>query len=142
MGHRMTEEEWRAFVSAGTRTGKLATTRADGTPHVAPVWFLLDGDDVVFNTGKETVKGRNITRDGRVALCVDDDRPPFAYVVLRGRAEVSEEPGPLREWATRLAARYMGEDVAEEFGARNGVPGELLVRVRIDKVLAESGVAD
>ncbi|MET9875212.1 PPOX class F420-dependent oxidoreductase [Actinacidiphila glaucinigra] len=142
MGHRMTEEEWRAFVSAGTRTGKLATTRADGTPHVAPVWFLLDGDDVVFNTGKATVKGRNITRDGRVALCVDDDRPPFAYVVLQGRAEVSEEPGPLREWATRIAARYMGEDVAEEFGARNGVPGELLVRVRIDKVLAESGVAD
>ncbi|MEU1539359.1 PPOX class F420-dependent oxidoreductase [Actinacidiphila glaucinigra] len=142
MGHRMTEEEWRAFVSAGTRTGKLATTRADGTPHVAPVWFLLDGDDIVFNTGKATVKGRNITRDGRVALCVDDDRPPFAYVVLQGRAEVSEEPGPLREWATRIAARYMGEDVAEEFGARNGVPGELLVRVRIGKVLAESGVAD
>ncbi|MDX2852040.1 PPOX class F420-dependent oxidoreductase [Actinacidiphila glaucinigra] len=142
MGHRMTEEEWRAFVSAGTRTGKLATTRADGTPHVAPVWFLLDGDDIVFNTGRATVKGRNITRDGRVALCVDDDRPPFAYVVLQGRAEVSEEPGPLREWATRIAARYMGEDVAEEFGARNGVPGELLVRVRIGKVLAESGVAD
>lgn len=142
MGHRMTEEEWRAFVSAGTRTGKLATTRADGAPHVAPVWFLLDGDDIVFNTGKATVKGHNITRDGRVALCVDDDRPPFAYVVLQGRAEVSEEPGPLREWATRLAARYMGEDVAEAFGARNGVPGELLVRVRIDKVLAESGVAD
>lgn len=142
MGHRMTEEEWRAFVSAGTRTGKLATTRADGTPHVAPIWFVLDGDDVVFNTGKETVKGRNITRDGRVALCVDDDRPPFAYVVVQGRAEVSEDPGPLREWATRIAARYMGEDLAEEFGARNGVPGELLVRVRVDKVLAESGVAD
>ncbi|MEU1622589.1 PPOX class F420-dependent oxidoreductase [Streptomyces sp. NPDC005722] len=142
MGHRMTEEEWRAFVSAGTRTGKLATTRADGTPHVAPVWFLLDGDDVVFNTGKATVKGRNITRDGRIALCVDDDRPPFAYVVLQGRAEVSEHPGPLREWATRIAARYMGEDAAEAFGARNGVPGELLVRMRIDKVLAESGVAD
>ncbi|MDX3093328.1 PPOX class F420-dependent oxidoreductase [Streptomyces sp. ME01-24h] len=142
MGHKMTEEEWRAFVSTGTRTGKLATTRADGTPHVAPVWFLLDGDGFVFNTGADTVKGRNITRDGRVALCVDDDRPPFAYVVLRGRAEVSEEPGPLREWASRIAARYMGEDVAEEFGARNGVPGELLVRVRIDKVLAQSGVAD
>ncbi|MFF7208966.1 PPOX class F420-dependent oxidoreductase [Streptomyces sp. NPDC008238] len=142
MGHRMTEEEWRAFVSAGTRTGKLATTRADGTPHVAPVWFLLDGDDVVFNTGKATVKGRNITRDGRIALCVDDDRPPFAYVVLQGRTEVSEDPGPLREWATRIAARYMGDDVAEAFGARNGVPGELLVRMRIDKVLAESGVAD
>ncbi|MFD3453092.1 PPOX class F420-dependent oxidoreductase [Streptomyces sp. NPDC058691] len=141
MGHRMTEEEWRAFVSAGTRTGKLATVRADGRPHIAPIWFLLDGDDLVFNTGAGTAKGRNITRDGRIALCVDDDRPPFSFVVLEGRAEVSEDPGPLLEWATRIAARYMGEERAEEYGKRNGVPGELLVRVRIDKVLAEADVA-
>ncbi|MEU6339771.1 PPOX class F420-dependent oxidoreductase [Streptomyces sp. NPDC046977] len=141
MGHRMTEEEWRAFVSAGTRTGKLATVRADGRPHLAPVWFLLDGDDLVFNTGAGTAKGRNIARDGRVALCVDDDRPPFSFVVMEGRAEVSDDPGPLLEWATRIAARYMGEERAVEYGKRNGVPGELLVRVRIDKVLAEADVA-
>ncbi len=138
----MTEEEWRAFVSHGTRTGKLATVRADGRPHLAPVWFVLDGDEVVFNTGAATVKGRNLARDGRIALCVDDDRPPFAYVILEGRARLSEDPGELRHWAARIGARYMGEDRAEEFGARNGVPGELLVRVRIDKVLAEKGVAD
>jgi len=82
MAQKMTDEEWRAFVSLGTRTGKLSTVRADGSPHVAPIWFLLDGDDVVFNTAKETVKGRNLARDGRVALCVDDDRPPFDFVVL------------------------------------------------------------
>lgn len=138
----MTEEEWRAFVSHGTRTGKLATVRADGRPHLAPVWFVLDGDEVVFNTGAATMKGRNLARDGRIALCVDDDRPPFAYVILEGRARLSEDPGELRHWAARIGARYMGEDRAEEFGARNGVPGELLVRVRIDKVLAEKGVAD
>ncbi|MFJ1980926.1 PPOX class F420-dependent oxidoreductase [Streptomyces albogriseolus] len=142
MGQKMTEEEWRAFVSHGTRTGKLATVRADGRPHLAPVWFVLDGDEVVFNTGATTVKGRNLARDGRIALCVDDDRPPFAYVILEGRARLSEDPGELRHWAARIGARYMGEDRAEEFGARNGVPGELLVRVRIDKVLAEKGVAD
>ncbi|MDT6982517.1 PPOX class F420-dependent oxidoreductase [Streptomyces lusitanus] len=142
MGHKMTEEEWRAFVSHGTRTGKLATVRADGRPHLAPVWFVLDGDEVVFNTGAATVKGRNLARDGRIALCVDDDRPPFAYVILEGRARLSEDPGELRHWAARIGARYMGEDRAEEFGARNGVPGELLVRVRVDKVLAEKGVAD
>ncbi|MCP9993619.1 PPOX class F420-dependent oxidoreductase [Streptomyces albogriseolus] len=142
MGQKMTEEEWRAFVSHGTRTGKLATVRADGRPHLAPVWFVLDGDEVVFNTGAATVKGRNLARDGRIALCVDDDRPPFAYVTLEGRARLSEDPGELRHWAARIGARYMGEDRAEEFGARNGVPGELLVRVRIDKVLAEKGVAD
>ncbi|MEV5254129.1 PPOX class F420-dependent oxidoreductase [Streptomyces werraensis] len=142
MGQKMTEEEWREFVSHGTRTGKLATVRADGRPHLAPIWYVLDGDDLVFNTGAATVKGRNLARDGRIALCVDDDRPPFAYVILEGRARLSEEPGELRHWAARIGARYMGEDRAEEFGARNGVPGELLVRVRIDKVLAEKGVAD
>ncbi|MFJ9866821.1 PPOX class F420-dependent oxidoreductase [Streptomyces sp. NPDC101165] len=136
MAQKMTDEEWRAFVSYGTRTGKLSTVSADGSPHVAPVWFLLDGDDVVFNTGKETVKGRNLARDGRIALCVDDDRPPFHFVVLHGRARLSEELDEVRLWATRIAARYMGEERAEEFGARNGVPGELLVRVAVEKVVA------
>ncbi|MEU3241611.1 MULTISPECIES: PPOX class F420-dependent oxidoreductase [unclassified Streptomyces] len=141
MAQKMTDEQWRAFVSEGTRTAKLSTVRADGSPHVAPIWFLLDGDDLVFNTGKETVKGRNLARDGRVALCVDDDRPPFAFVVLEGRAELSEDPEELRQWAARIGGRYMGEDRAEEFGKRNGVPGELLVRVRIDKAVAFSALA-
>ncbi|MFC9793154.1 PPOX class F420-dependent oxidoreductase [Streptomyces sp. NPDC057695] len=139
---RMTDDQWRTFVSEGTRTGKLATVRADGSPHVVPIWFLLDGDDVVFNTGKDTVKGRNLARDGRVSLCVDDDAPPFAFVSLSGRAELSEEPAELRRWAGLIGARYMGEDRADEFGERNGVPGELLVRMRIEKVVAQAGVAD
>ncbi|MFJ3922958.1 PPOX class F420-dependent oxidoreductase [Streptomyces sp. NPDC090022] len=142
MAQRMTPEEWRAFVSEGTRTGKLATVRDDGSPHIAPIWFLLDGDDLVFTTGKGTVKGRNLARDGRVALCVDDDRPPFSYVILQGSAEISEDLAEMREWATRLGRRYMGEEHAEAMGLRNAVPGELLVRVRIDKVVSESGVAD
>ncbi|MEU9451940.1 PPOX class F420-dependent oxidoreductase [Streptomyces sp. NPDC048277] len=136
MAQKMTDEEWRAFVSDGTRTGKLSTVNADGSPHVAPIWFLLEGEELVFNTGKDTVKGRNLTRDGRVALCVDDDRPPFHFVVLNGRARLSEDLGELRDSATRIAARYMGEERAEEFGARNGVPGELLVRVTVEKVVA------
>jgi PPOX class probable F420-dependent enzyme len=141
MAQKMIDEEWRAFVSHGTRTGKLSTVRADGSPHVAPIWFLLDGDELVFNTGKETVKGRNLARDGRVALCVDDDRPPFHFVVLNGRARLSEDLAELRHWATRIAARYMGEDRAEEYGARNGVPGELLVRVTVDQVVAVKDLA-
>ncbi|MEU5591568.1 MULTISPECIES: PPOX class F420-dependent oxidoreductase [unclassified Streptomyces] len=141
MAQKMTDEEWRAFVSEGTRTGKLSTVRADGSPHVAPIWFLLDGDEVVFNTGKETVKGRSLARDGRVALCVDDDRPPFHFVTLSGRARLSEDLGEVRDWATRIAARYMGEERAEEFGARNGVPGELLVRVTVDHVVAVKDLA-
>ncbi|MEU1572550.1 PPOX class F420-dependent oxidoreductase [Streptomyces collinus] len=142
MAEKMTDAQWREFVSHGTRTAKLSTVRADGSPHVTPIWFLLDGDEVVFNTGKDSVKGRNILRDGRIALCVDDDRPPYSFVVLRGRARVSDDLGEIRHWATRIGARYMGEERAEEFGARNGVPGELLIRVTVDRVLAERDVAN
>ncbi|MFI8790098.1 PPOX class F420-dependent oxidoreductase [Streptomyces sp. NPDC055105] len=142
MAHKMTDEEWRAFVSEGTRTAKLSTVRPDGSPHIAPVWFVLDGEDLLFNTGKDTVKGRNLARDNRVALCVDDDRPPFSFTVIEGRAELIEDLVQLRASAARIGGRYMGEDRAQEFGERNGVPGELLVRVRIEKVVALAGLAD
>ncbi|MBL1100358.1 PPOX class F420-dependent oxidoreductase [Streptomyces coffeae] len=142
MAQKMTKDQWQTFVSEGTRTGKLSTVRADGSPHIAPVWFLLDGDDLVFNTGQDTLKGRNMARDGRVSLCVDDERPPFSFVTVQGRAELIDDVAQVRDWATRIAARYMGEDRAEEFGARNGVPGELLVRVRIEKVVGFADIAD
>ncbi|ASY31553.1 TIGR03618 family F420-dependent PPOX class oxidoreductase [Streptomyces sp. SID4926] len=138
----MTDEEWRAFVSDGTRTAKLATVRADGSPHIAPIWFVLDGSDLVLNTGKGTVKGRNLARDGRVALCVDDERPPFSFVTIEGSAEISEDPEELLRWATKIAERYVGPEEAEVYGRRNGVPGELVVRVRVEKVVAYGGVAD
>ncbi len=138
----MSRDQWQKFLTEGTRTGKLATVRADGRPHLAPIWFLLDGDDLVFNTGQDTVKGRNLARDPRVSLCVDDDRPPFSFVTVQGRAELSDELSEVREWATRIAARYVGDDLAEQFGARNGVPGELLVRVRIEKVIGLADIAD
>ncbi|MFI9272204.1 PPOX class F420-dependent oxidoreductase [Kitasatospora sp. NPDC052896] len=139
---QMTETQWRAFLTAGTRTAKLATTKADGSPHVAPIWFLLDGGDLVFNTGRDTVKGRNLARDGRVMLCVDDERPPFSFVLVRGTATLGDDLPEVREWAGRIGARYMGEERREEFAARNGVPGELLVRVRIDHVVAVADLAD
>ncbi|MFC7220639.1 PPOX class F420-dependent oxidoreductase [Streptomyces polyrhachis] len=141
MAEKMTEEQWRAFVLAGTRTGKLATVRADGSPHIAPIWFLLDGDDFVFNTGAATVKGRNLARDNRAALCVDDDHAPYAFVIVNGQVELSDDLDEVRSWATRIAARYMGEELAEQYGERNGVPGELLVRLRPHQVLAEADVA-
>lgn len=138
----MTEDQWRDFITEGTRTGKLSTVRADGSPHVAPVWFVLDGDELVLTTGENTVKGRNLARDGRVSICVDDERPPYAFVLINGRAELSGELETMRHWATRIGARYMGQEAAEEFGARNAVPGEVLVRVRIGKVVALSGMTD
>ncbi|MEA2403672.1 MAG: hypothetical protein QOE08_319 [Thermoleophilaceae bacterium] len=139
---QMTRDEIRAFLTEGTRTGKLATTRKDGRPHVMPIWFVLDGEDVVFNTGANSVKGRNIRRDGRVSLLVDDERPPFAYVQLNGTATREDNPSNMLDCSSRIAARYMGEDLAEEYGRRNAVPGELLVRLTPERAVAEAGVAD
>jgi len=139
---KMTLEETRAFLLSGTRTAAVATTRVDGRPHVAPVWFLLDGDDVIFNTAETSEKGRALKRDARVALMIDDETPPFAFVAIEGIATLSNDPGDLLLWATRIAARYMGESQAEAYGRRNGVPGELIVRVTPTKTVAMKDVAD
>ena len=140
----MNDQEVRAFLSAlPARTGKLATVRADGRPHVAPVWFDVDDDgSLVFNTGRATVKGRNLARDPRASICVDDQRPPFSFVVVEGVVEISDDLEEVRRWAARLGGRYMGTDRAEEYGARNGVAGELLVRLRPEHVVSSANLAD
>jgi PPOX class probable F420-dependent enzyme len=139
----MTDDELRAFLSFGTRTGKLATTRADGRPHVAPIWFVLDDDGtIVFNTGRRTVKGTALRHDPRACLCVDDETPPFSFVVVEGRVELSEDLDAMLPWATKIAERYMGPELAEQYGRRNAVPGEMLVRLPLTKVVALVDIAD
>jgi PPOX class probable F420-dependent enzyme len=126
----------RDFLSQGTRTGKLSWLSASGRPLVAPVWFIVDGDGLVFNTGQDTAKGRALARDPRVSLCVDLEEPPYAFVQVQGDAELSEDPAELLRTATAIASRYMGAEEAEAFGRRNAVPGELLVRLRPTRVVA------
>jgi PPOX class probable F420-dependent enzyme len=139
----MTDAQVRAFLTASPpRTGKLATVRADGRPHVAPVWYDVDVDgSVVFNTGETTVKGRNLLRDARASFCVDDERPPFSFVVMEGEVQISDELREVRRWATRIGGRYMGAERAGEYGARNGVPGELVVRLRPARVVSAADLA-
>jgi len=126
----------RAFLTEGTKTGHLGFTASDGRPLVAPVWFVLDGDRIAFNTGATTAKGRALARDPRVVMCIDLPEPPYAFVQVQGRVEVSENMDDVRRIATAAGARYMGADRAEEFGARNGVPGELVVWINPTKVIA------
>jgi PPOX class probable F420-dependent enzyme len=121
-----------AFCTSPVRPAILSTVRADGRPHAAPIWYALDGRDFLFTTGRGAVKGRNLRRDPRLALCIQDERPPFAYVRVEGTAEVEDELARVRVWAERIGGRYMGADRAREYGARNGMPGEMLVRVRIE----------
>lgn len=140
MSTNMTREEWRAFLLHGTRTGKLATVRKDGRPHVVPIWFVMDGDDLVFTTGATSVKARAMRRDRRVSLCVDSEDPPYAFVMVEGVAALSDDLDEILQYTTAVGARYMGADRAEEFGRRNAVPGELLVRITPTGVLAEDNI--
>lgn len=133
---------WREFVSAlPARTAKLAVVRTDGSPHVTPVWVDLDGDQVVFTTSPVTIKGKAVLRDERVCLCWDDERPPFSFVTLAGTVTTSTDFDELLYWATRIGGRYMGADRAEEYGRRNAVPPEMVVRVRPTRITAKVDVA-
>ncbi|MEW2221949.1 PPOX class F420-dependent oxidoreductase [Streptomyces sp. NPDC006990] len=140
----MTEAQWRDFVLTGTRTGKLATTRKDGRPHVTPVWFLLDdAGRLLFTVDSASLKYRSLRRDPRFSLCVDDQEPPYSFVMLECvAAEFLDDLELMRSWATRLGSRYMGADRADEYGRRNAVPGEYLVRARVERAVAFAGVAD
>jgi PPOX class probable F420-dependent enzyme len=140
----MTEQEVRGFLtSEPPHTAMVATVRADGSPHLAPVWYALAEDGALcFTTGSDTVKGRALARDRRIAVCVDDERPPFSFVLLEGAAEVIDDLARVRQWAAVIGGRYMGADRAEEYGARNGVPGELLVRLRPGRVTSARDLAD
>ncbi|MGI9022866.1 MAG: PPOX class F420-dependent oxidoreductase [Acidimicrobiales bacterium] len=142
MYHAMSESERLAFLRDPVRPAMLSSVRADGRPHVAPIWYDVDGDLVVFTTGASTVKGRNLQRDPRVALCVHDDQPPYSFVLVEGVAEISDDREALRSWAARIGGRYMGAHRADEYGARNGVPGELLVRVTPIRASGSKDVAE
>jgi len=147
----MSDEEVLALLGAEpAHTGKLATVMADGRPHIAPIWFALDLSaggsspigEIVFNTNRETLKGRALLHDPRVALCVDDERPPFSFVCIEGVASVSDELSEVARWATIIAGRYMGSENADRYGRRNGVPGELLVRLRPSHIAAQADLAE
>ena len=138
----MTPREWRAFLQHGTRTGKLATVCKDGRPHVVPIWFTMDGDDLVFTTGAGSVKAHAMRRDPRVCLCVDSEDPPYAFVMVEGVATLSDDVEEMLPYTTAIGGRYVGADRAEEFGRRNAVQGELLVRITPTRVLAEDNITD
>jgi PPOX class probable F420-dependent enzyme len=140
----MSKDEIRNFLLQGTFTGKLGTINKNGTPHVVPIWFTLDDEDnIIFNTGSKSIKAQNILRDNRVRLCVDDQVPLFSFVTIDGIAEIiSNKPIEIFKWAKIIAARYMSNDKAEEYGKRNSSEGELLLKIKPTKVIGQKDLAE
>ena len=143
----MSTKEIRKFLAQGTLTGKLATVKKDGSPHVVPIWFILDDTNdetknlnIFFMTGNMSVKARNIHINNRVSICIQT--PPFSFVTVYGVAEIQQiDRNELLKWATKIAERYMGKDNAESYGVRNSAEGELLVRIKSLNIVAEKNIA-
>jgi PPOX class probable F420-dependent enzyme len=138
----MTLDARRAFLTEGTRTAVLATTREDGRPHAAPIAFVLDDDDILFLTNAETVKGRNLLRDPRVTLVVDDEAPPFAFVMIEGTAVASRDVGNLEQVARRISQRYDAGVGTEDFVRFAREELGMLVRVAPTRIVALDRVGE
>ncbi|MCS7003287.1 MAG: PPOX class F420-dependent oxidoreductase [Dehalococcoidia bacterium] len=133
----MTAVECRRFLLDRPRNIRLATVRSDGRPHVVPVWFDLDGDDVIIWTDSGSVKARNIARDPRVALSVDDDGPPWSFVMIDGIATIERDPRAVRWWGYRIGQRYEPSDAPPpDPDSTEDIGGACLIRVRPSKVIA------
>jgi PPOX class probable F420-dependent enzyme len=137
----MTRDQMIDFLAEGTRTGKLATASPSGAPHVAPVWFVVDGDELVFTTGHDTVKGRHLRANPRAGLSADIEAYPFTFVTVRGPVSVQQHAPDLLHWATRIAERYVPAGRAEEYGRRNAVPEEMLCRLRVASAVGYADIA-
>ena len=144
----MSKKEIRDFLMEGTFTGKLATVKKDGSSHIVPIWFVLDDsdndniDNIVFTTNSMSVKAKNIQYNNRVSICVDDQTPPFSFVTVYGTAKLHHyKQDELLKWATKIAQRYMGKNNAEAYGRRNSVEGEVLVRIKPTRIIAEKDIA-
>lgn len=144
----MSKAEIRRFLMQGTLTGKLSTVKREGSSHVVPIWFVVDNrntksivGDIIFTTGSGSVKAKNIYRDKRVSICIDDQIPLFSFVTIFGTAKISPyRQKEVLKWATKIAERYMGKRNAETYGKRNSEEG-VLVRIKPTRILAEKNVA-
>ena len=148
---RMTKSEIKKFLMKDTFTAKLTTVKKNGSTHVVPIWFVIEEvnsrnrnkvGNIYFTTGRDSVKAKNIQRDSRVSICVDDQAPPFSFVSICGNAKlIPYRQKDVLKWATKIAERYMGKKNAKEYGERNSGEEEVLVRIRPIKIIAEKDVA-
>ena len=130
----MLNERQRAFLDA-RRFATLATVEPDGAPQLTAMWYLLDGDEVMFNTARERRKPENLARDQRVALLVVDD---YTFVRVSGRARESAIGTAALAEIRRLAVRYDGEESAERAMKRFSTQERVSYRFKVARVYSSS----
>ncbi len=123
----------RAFLSE-KRFATLATINSDNTPQQTVMWYELRGETIVMNTTATRVKGRNLARDRRVSICVEDG---YRYVTISGEAQLMKERATAQEDIRRLAIRYNGAEaaarqMAEQFSKQERVS----IYLPVERVIA------
>jgi PPOX class probable F420-dependent enzyme len=140
---KMNPDEINRFLMKGTFTGKLGTINKDGSSHITPIWYILDENNyITFTTYVKSVKAKNLLRDSRISICVDDQIPPFSFVIVNGSAKVFSQPEDLLRWTTKISERYMGKELSLEYGKRNAIEGELLVKVIPTKINGQKNISN
>lgn len=119
-------ERQKQFVREA-RIGRLVTIGQDGSPHVAPIWYAYGDDAFLILTDETSLKVKNIKRDPRVVLCIDDEQPPYHYVIARG--EASLHPALGEEWRLTLAVRYLGDEMGRRYVESTPANNEILIRL-------------
>ena len=104
MPKRMSRAEWERFL-AGRHGAVLATLGPDGQPVLTPIWYLYRDGLLYMRTGVESIKARNVRRDQRVTMCIQDERPPYRSVTIHGHASIAPEKEGLD---AAIARRYLG----------------------------------
>ena len=149
----MGPQEVMNFLNLGTMTAKVSTASLDGIPHVAPVWFVVDHDShssndkdftVIFTTFYNSVKARHLRSNPKICLSVDDQKPPFSFIILNGNAEIDQDPSydELLRLTRRIAERYMGKENADKYGKRNAVKGECIIKIKPTKIIAQKNISE
>jgi len=105
---RALSEKARALLQE-RRFAVLGTINKDGSPQLTTMWYLLDGDVILMNTKAGRTKERNMRRDPRISVCIEDG---YSYVTISGTVEMIDDPQVAQRDIYRLAVRYNGEEEA------------------------------
>jgi PPOX class probable F420-dependent enzyme len=124
-------EQARAFLQE-RRFAVLATVNPDGSPQLTTMWFLLDGDDILMNTRVGRLKERNMRRDPRISICVEDG---YRYLTVSGRVRLIEDQRIAQADIYRLAVRYNGEEEARKQMERFSKEQRISLRLPCERVI-------
>jgi len=142
MPERMSRAKWERFL-AERRVAVLATLGPDGEPVLTPIWYLYRDGLLYMRTGRESVKARNVSRDPRVTVCVQDERPPYRSVSVHGRASIEATEDGL---SAAISRRYLGAVAGAAYlrMAREAVEqsAEVTLVMRPERVLTQDFSAD